>query len=78
MARVVWPLRRGRPTVEVVVLAAQGQQPLARTLLADTGAGAQHLPIELILNETDCLWAGGTPHKAVLLGGAYRGSFPTY
>jgi hypothetical protein len=78
MPRAVWPLRRGRPVVEVILPQAQLQRPSARTLLADTGAGAVHVPIELILAERDCLLAGATPHKAIVLGGAYQGSFPTY
>jgi len=78
MPRTAWPLRRGRPAVEVVLQQALVQQPLTRTLLADTGAGAVHVAIELILTEYDCLLAGATPHKAIILGGAYQGSFPTY
>jgi hypothetical protein len=62
----------------VVLTLAQGQQPVTRTLLADTGAGAVHVPVELVLNEDDCLLCGASPHKAILLGGAYQGSFPTY
>ena len=78
MPRVLWPLRRGRPAVPVVLTLAQGQQPVTRTLLADTGAGAVHVPVELVLNEDDCLLCGASPHKAILLDGAYQGSFPTY
>jgi hypothetical protein len=49
-----------------------------QTLLADTGAGADTAPFELILDEDDCLLCGGNPDQTVTLGGAYRGSFPTY
>jgi hypothetical protein len=78
MPRAVWPLRRGRPIIEVVLPAVPSPQPIGRILLADTGAGALHLPIDLILEEDDCLLGGGTPHKAIVLGGAYQGTFPTY
>lgn len=78
MARVQWPLRRGRPCVEVVLTLAQGGQPYSRTLLADTGAGSQNFRGDLILDEDDCLLCGGVPFPPMRLGGAYTGSFPVY
>ena len=78
MPRVLWPLRRGRPCVQVVLTLTAGGQPFPRTLLADTGAGARTSPIELILDEGDCLLCGGAPDQPVRLGGSYTGSFPTY
>jgi hypothetical protein len=51
---------------------------LLRTLLADTGAGSQHVKFELILLEGDCLLCIKTPSWAVSLRGSYAGSFPTY
>ncbi len=77
MPRVQWPLRHGRPCVQVVLTLAQGGQPLPRTLLADTGAGSGTAGFQLILDEDDCLLCGN-PLQPVLLGGAYAGSFPTY
>jgi hypothetical protein len=78
MPRVLWPLRHGRPCVQVVLALAPGGQPHPRTLLADTGAGARAAPFELILDEDDCLLCGGVPLLTVTLGGAYVGSFPIY
>jgi hypothetical protein len=78
MPRVQWPLRHGRPCVQVVLALAQGAQQLVRTLLADTGAGSQQADIDLLLEEDDCLLCGGYPGQPVTLGGAYAGSFPTY
>jgi hypothetical protein len=78
MPHVQWPLRLGRPCVQIVLTLAQGGQPLLRTLLADTGAGSQISSFELVLDESDCLLCGGNPDQPVTLGGAYTGSFPTY
>jgi hypothetical protein len=47
-------------------------------LLADSGAGTDHSGFELILDEDDCLMAGGSPCQTVALGGAYVGSYPVY
>jgi hypothetical protein len=47
-------------------------------LLADTGAGTQRCPFELILDELDCLRCGGLPGKWIVLRGAYRGHFRLY
>jgi hypothetical protein len=46
--------------------------------VADTGAGGARAVFELLLKESDCLLCGGKPVKAVILKGAYAGSFPTY
>ena len=78
MPTLQWPLRRGRPHVEVVLTLALGGQPLIRSLLADTGAGSQSSVFELILDEDDCLLCGGNPDQLVTLGGAFSGSFPAY
>jgi hypothetical protein len=78
MPRVQWPLRHGRPSVQVSLTMAQGGQPLTRTLLADTGAGSQRSGIDLLLNEGDCLLCGGLPIANVILGGAYAGSYRAY
>jgi hypothetical protein len=78
MAHVQWPLRHGRPCIEVVLTLALGGQPSPRSLLADTGAGSHLSLFELILDEDDCLLCGGNPDQPVTLGGAYHGSFPTY
>jgi hypothetical protein len=78
MPRVQWPLRQGRPYVEVVLAQQPGGQSMTRILIADTGAGAQGSRFHLILDEVDCLHCGGTPNRPVKLGGAYVGSFPTY
>jgi hypothetical protein len=77
MPRVQWPLRHGRPCVEVLLTLAAHGQPFPRILLADTGAGSRTARFQLILDEDDCLLCGGNPLQAVTLGGAYAGSFPT-
>jgi hypothetical protein len=64
--------------VHIVVSLAQGGQTLDRVLLADSGAGSLQDGFDLILEEDDCLLCGGNPRRAVSLGGAYSGSFPTY
>lgn len=78
MARVLWPLLHHRPSVRVILTSAVGDQPLARRLLADTGAGTARSSFELILDEDDCLLCGGSPSYVVGLGGAFAGSFPVY
>jgi len=78
MPRVEWPLRRGRPCLEIVLMLASNGQPFPRVVLADTGAGSQSAGIDLILDEDDCLLCGGLAGTSVILGGAYVGSFPLY
>lgn len=77
MPRVLWPLRREQPNVEVVLTLAQGRERV-RNLLADTGAGTANAGFEVILEEDDCLQAGGRPAQSIALGGAYVGSYPVY
>lgn len=78
MARAQWPLRHGRPIIEIVLTLAQGAQSVTRILLADTGAGAIQDPFDLVLDEVDCLMCGGTPSGVVPLGGSYIGPYPLY
>ncbi len=77
MAMLQWPLRNGRPVVQVVLTLTDGQS-LVRDLVADTGAGTRDSVFDLILDEDDCLHCGGVPADTVRLGGAYVGSFPVY
>lgn len=78
MPRTCWSLWRGRPIIEVNLMPAQGGQPLIRRLIADTGAGTSQSRFDLLLDEHDCVLCGATSLKAVALGGAYVGSYPTY
>ena len=78
MPRVHWPLKQGRPCVEIVLTMALGGESWPRTLLADTGAGSAGSRMYLILDEQDCLLCDGQPDKPVRLGGAFSGEFPTY
>lgn len=78
MAHFEWPLRNGRPCIEIVLTLAQGAKPEVRRLLADTGAGSLFSGFELILDEHDCLLCGGNPLQDIALGGAYAGTFPIY
>lgn len=77
MARVVWPLRHDQPAIQIALCLPAGQE-LVRNLLADTGAGTARAGFELLLDERDCLQAGGRPAQSVSLGGAYVGSYSVY
>jgi hypothetical protein len=78
MPRVEWPLRQGRPCLEIVLTLVSGGQTLPRMLLADTGAGSQFSGFDLLLDEDDCLLCAGLAGSSVSLSGAYVGSFPLY
>jgi hypothetical protein len=78
MPLMQWPLRNGRPCIEVVLTLAADGRPLPRVLLADTGAGSKTARFQLILDELDCVLCGGTPLQPIQLSGAYAGAFPTY
>ena len=78
MPRMLWPLRHGRPCVEIVLTLTQGGHPFPRTLLADTGAGSHTDPFALVLDEGECLMCGGFAYLSVPLGGSYAGLFPLY
>ena len=78
MPRALWPLRHDQPVVRIRLALGAGGRPVARHLLADTGAGTSRAGFELLLMENDCLSCGGIPSLAVVLGGAYVGTFPTY
>jgi hypothetical protein len=78
MPRLDWPLRNGRPCIEIVLTLLPNGQPQPRTLVADTGAGSFHAGFELILEEDDCLLCGGIVVGTGLLRGAYVGAFPFY
>jgi hypothetical protein len=54
-----------------------GQQ-VVRNLLADTGAGAARMGVDLLLEERDCLQANGMATKLIRLGGSYGGSYRLY
>src|SRR6266700_7684048 len=78
MASAAWPLVQGRPAIQLALMSPGSGRQTVRTLLADTGAGSAHSPLELILSEADCqqFSAGkaGTRH----LRGAFRGDFPAF
>jgi hypothetical protein len=57
-----------------MLLTAAGETQ-QRCLLADTGAGSNTSPFELILSESDCLTCGGNPGQPVVLRGAYAGAY---
>lgn len=78
MPRQPWPLHSGRPVIEIAApLPAQGKS-LARTLLADTGAGAKQSNFDLILSERDCLSLGANPFQPTTLSGAYSGAYHVF
>lgn len=78
MPRVIWPLVRGRPAVQVLLLPTGTGASLQRQLLADTGAASSGAGFEIMLDHTDCLACGGIQATAITLGGAYVGAFPVY
>jgi hypothetical protein len=65
-----------RPHIEVSLPQAKGRR--VRRLLADTGAGSDESPFELLLIERDCIRSGGLLTGAVSIGGAYAGWFNVY
>ncbi len=77
MARVTRPLQAGRPIVKLRLITAAGDAQ-ERRLLADTGAGTNESPFELILSESDCRSCGGNPGQPVVLRGAYTGTYSVY
>src|SRR5829696_1854444 len=78
MPRAQWPLKHGRPAIEIVLTPLQGGQKTTRIVLADTGAGMAVDAFEFLLDESDCLLCGGAISFMISLGGAYRGWFPVY
>ncbi len=78
MPRAQWQLKKGRPVIQVILTMALSGQKVARTLLADTGAGSSQAHFEIILEESDCLLAGAGASHMLTLGGAYIGSYPVY
>jgi hypothetical protein len=78
MPRILWAHQNDQPNIHIVLSFAVPRQEVVRHLLADTGAGTARAGFELILLETDCLQAGGSPAQPVSLGGAYEGSYPVY
>jgi hypothetical protein len=78
MPRMLWPLRHGRPCVQVALTLKLPGTSFGRTLLADTGAGCDSDDFDLILEEVDCILCGGMPFPSLNLRGAYVGTFPTY
>src|SRR5271156_5739401 len=78
MPRAQWPLRAGKPALQIVLTLSLDCQPSLRTLLADTGAGSRQAGFDLILEEDDCVLCGGIHLSTVTLGGAYTGAFPIY
>jgi hypothetical protein len=46
--------------------------------MADTGAGTAASMFDFLLEESDCLRAGGVLTRQVSLGRAYVGSYPVY
>ena len=77
MPRAHWTLQNELPVIEIVLELPTGHR-VARTLLADTGAGPANAPFDLILDESDCLLAGVSVNSSVALGGAYSGSYSIY
>jgi hypothetical protein len=77
MPAAQWPLRNGRPVIEIV-LSVSGGLDFVRILVADTGAGTRQSVFQLILDEDDCLRTVAIQIDHVQLGGAYSGVFPIY
>jgi len=71
-----WPLRKRRPTIELMI--PQGKRLRRRRLLADTGAGSNDSNFELVLSEADCQRFTDILLGQVQLGRAYSGWFNVY
>ena len=78
MPRVQWPLRLGRPCVEVALVVPTTGQLCLRMLLADTGAGEHNGLFALVLDESDCLLCTGKWVASLPLRGAYSGPSNVY
>ena len=78
MPRAEWPLARGRPVIEVLLTGTDDDVTAPRCLLADTGAGTDFGPFELILREDDCRTYGVYTYRSARLAGAYAGWFPLH
>lgn len=78
MAQAVWNLHLGRPAVEVRIAVPGSQASESKLLLADTGAGPNDAPFELLLDEEDCLLFSKRTGDLVRLGGAYSGEYRCY
>jgi hypothetical protein len=64
--------------VRVELAPAAGGQQLARTLLADTGAGTANSRYQILLRDSDCRLCAAAPFDTVTLGRAYQGLHPVY
>jgi hypothetical protein len=78
MARMTWPLNRGRPAVEIELVLPDSADAHRRLLLADTGAGPDAAPFELLLDEQDCVNSAHSSGHLVHLSGAFSGEFRCY
>lgn len=78
MPRACWVLHVDQPVIEIELPLARGGKSISRRLLADTGAGTNTTGFELLIDEQDCLLCGGNPLQPIVLGGAYRGSYPIF
>jgi hypothetical protein len=78
MARATWPLHHGRPAIAVHLVVPETERVFERLLLADTGAGSNAAPFELLLDEEDCVNSAQHSGGLVGLSGAYSGEFQTY
>jgi hypothetical protein len=78
MPRATWRLVGGRPVIEITLTSAIDGTQATRMLLADTGAGAAPVGMELILSEADQRRFGVGNAGTLRLGGAFAGDFPAF
>jgi hypothetical protein len=78
MATRSWNLVRNRPAIEVALTAPGTGVLHPRMLLADTGAGSNTAPFDLLLDEEDCLLLSDRSGSIANLSGAYAGTFRVY
>jgi hypothetical protein len=78
MPRAVWTHLNNRPRFQIAFTLVANNQQVLRNLIADTGAGNLRSTVELILEEHDCILFGGISSMSVVLGGAFKGTFPSY
>lgn len=76
MPPVSWPLHNRRPSVELALSHVRGRR--RQRLVADTGAGSDRAPFDLILRAEDCRPDGFEVVARARLSGAYQGWFDVY
>ncbi len=78
MPRALWPLQNGQPAVQMELQNQITGVSASRILLADTGAGSQHEPVDLVLGTEDGALFARRFQGRVVSGGAIPGHFEVF